>query len=260
MSKIKKDTFKASKDKTKYRITNWSIYNQALMNRGDITIYFTEEAMLNWYDEDPAQRGAQYVYSDICIETLLMFKAVFRLPFRQLQGLAQSMLMNLAHLDIPSYSQICRRAKQIGIEPFRVPSSGPIVIAIDSTGLKIYGEGEWKVRKHGYSKRRTWRKLHLGCDPKTGFIHCHTLTDNKTDDASQLDELLEQVEPTIDEVCLDGAYDTEHCWDTLIEQSIKPIIPLRENVVEWYEQEIDDMMDYPRNIAVRHMWDHGLAD
>lgn len=128
-------------------------------------------------------------------------------------------------LQVPSYSQLQRRSGGLEVEGYAIPKTGRIDIVIDSTGLKVYGEGEWKVRKHGWSKRRTWRKLHLGCDPKTGFVHCHILTDNATDDASQLKPLLGQVETDIAEVCLDGAYDTEDCGDELIGRAIGPIIP-----------------------------------
>jgi hypothetical protein len=255
MSKITKvKQTQADQTKEKYRITNWSTYNQALVNRGSITIYFSEEAIAGWYDDSPAQKGGQYVYSDLCIETLLMLKVVFKLAYRQTQGFAVSLLelMELT-LEVPCYTQIQRRSWALDIEAYNIPSGGHIDIVIDSTGLKVYGEGEWKVRKHGYSKRRTWRKLHLGCDPETGFIHCFTLTDNATDDASQLEPLLDQVDADIEDACLDGAYDTEDCWDDLLDRAIWPIIPPRENAVEWYAEQEGDLPDYPRNIAIREI-------
>ena len=161
--------------------------------------------------------------------------------------------MQLSSLEVPSYTQICRRVKTLSIKPFAIPESGPVTIAIDSTGVKIYGEGEWKVRKHGVSKRRTWRKLHLGVDPETGYVHCHTLTLNDVDDGSQLDDLLDQVEAPIKEATLDGAYDHEHCWDSLIDRGITPIIPPRKNAVEWFENEPGDLPDYPRNVAINRI-------
>lgn len=252
MSKIAKDSQKpAEKPKEKYRVLNWSDYNKALVNRGNITIYFSDEAIKSWYDDGPVQRGGQFVYSGLCIETLLMLKVVFKLAYRQTQGFAESLLklMNI-DLAVPCYSQIQRRSKELGVDGFAIPKTGSIDIVIDSTGLKVFGEGEWKVRKHGWSKRRTWKKLHLGCDPKTGFIHCFTLTDNATDDASQLKPLLDQVEPDIDDACLDGAYDTVGCWDEFLDRTINPIIPPRSNAVQWYEEEEGDMPDYPRNIAL----------
>lgn len=262
MSKVKKDTRNNDNTKVKYQVLNWPAYNQALVNRGDITIYFSEEVLDNWYSDSPAQRGAQEVYSDLCIETLLMLKVVFKLGYRQTQGFAGSLLklMGLGDLHVPSYTQLCRRAATIDVAAYQIPSKGSIVIAIDSTGLKIYGEGEWKVRKYGYSKRRTWRKLHLGVDPKTGFIHCHTLTLNDVDDGSQLEEMLDQVEAGITDACLDGAYDHEDCWDDLIGRNIKPIIPPRDNAVEWYLKEEGDIPDYPRNVAIRRIGQIGKKE
>ncbi len=156
MSKVKKDSRTTDKAKVKYQILNWKEYNQALVNRGDITIYFNDEVLENWYSDLPKQKGAQEVYSDLCIETLLMLKVVFKLAYRQTQGFARSLLrlMGIYDVEIPCYSQICRRSINLDIAPYSIPKQGPIVIAIDSTGLKIFGEGEWKVRKHGYSKRR----------------------------------------------------------------------------------------------------------
>lgn len=252
MSKVKKDIQTQDTPKIKYQILNWREYNRALVNRGDITIYFNDEVQEKWYSDLPNQRGAQEVYSDLCIETLIMLKAVFKLAYRQTQGFTRSLLrlMGVQELETPSYSQICRRAECLNIAPYSIPKQGSIIIAIDSTGLKIYGEGEWKVRKHGYSKRRTWRKLHLGVDPQTGFIHCHTMTLNDIDDGSQLEDLLDQVDVEMEEACLDGAYDHEDCWDELIEREIKPIIPPRENAVQWYLKIPGDYPNYPRNAAI----------
>lgn len=263
MSKVKKDEHKQNNKKEKYRVINWSAYNRALTNRGDFTLYFSAEAQVGWYEKDvngPKQKGGQYVYSDLCIESLAMFKVVFGLPYRQLRGFAQSilMMMGLDDLKVPSYTQISRRAKALDVDIAAPANQGPITVVIDSTGLKIYGEGEWKVRKHGYSKRRTWRKLHLGCDPHTGFIHCASLTKNDVDDASQLEPLLKQVASSVDEVALDGAYDTEDCWNELITRQIFPIIPPRSNAVEWWLYEQGDIPNYPRNVAVREIELNGL--
>lgn len=262
MSKVRNDSQNVAKPKVKYQVLNWKAYNEALVNRGDITIYFSEEVLENWYSHLPAQRGAQEVYSDRCIETLLMLKVVFKLAYRQTQGFARSLLrlMGLPELKVPCYSQLCRRAADLDVEPYAIPARGPIVLVVDSTGLKIFGEGEWKVRKHGYSKRRTWRKLHLGADPETGFIHCHTMTLNDIDDGSQLQDLLDQVEAPISEACLDGAYDHEDCWDELVERQINPVIPPRENAVEWYLKEPGDYATYPRNAAIARIDEIGRKE
>lgn len=192
------------------------------------------------------------MYSDVCIETIFMLKTVFKLAYRQATGFTQSLLtiMGFKALKVPSYTQVNRRVKELDIQPVPIKAKGSITIAIDSTGVKIFGEGEWKVRKHGYSKRRTWRKLHLGVDPQSGFIHCHTLTQNDVDDGSQLKPLLAQVKPKVKEVYCDGAYDYYECWQALVDQKINPVIPPRQGAVHWYARIPGDRPDYPRNLAI----------
>jgi len=261
MPKIKKDERFEAKEKQKYTVSNWSAYNKALENRGDITFLISEEVIANWYSDGPPQQGAQEKYSDTCIETIMMFKTVFRFAYRQARGFAKGILKLMKlDLDVPSFSQVNRRFRAMDILPFDIPKSGSITIAIDSTGVKVYGEGEWKCRKHGWSKRRTWRKLHLGVDPNTGFVHCHTTTTNSESDESQVDDLLDQVEADIDEIYLDGAYDAQTCYDGLIDRDIKPVIPPQKGAVEWYWEEIDDRPDYPRNVAVRRVNEIGRAE
>ena len=255
MSKISKADQGSNKPKQKYEIKNWSTYNQGLVNRGNITLYISEEAIKSWKAAEPKQRGGQYQYSDVCIETIFMLKSVFKLGYRQATGFTQSLLLIMGYkgLKVPSYTQVNRRIKGLDIQPLPIKSKGSITIAIDSTGVKIFGEGEWKVRKHGYSKRRTWRKLHLGVDPQTGVIHCHTLTLNDVDDASQLKPLLAQVKPKVKEAYFDGAYDHYQCWQTLIEQKISPVIPPRADAVEWYAKTPGDSPHYPRNKAIKRI-------
>ncbi len=189
MTKVSKSSeIPVANPKEKYQVTNWSEYNKGLVNRGDITLYFAEDAIEGWYSDLPLQKGAQELYSAVCIETIMMLKVVFKLAYRQSQGFTQGLLklMRLEALKVPSYTQINRRMRALDVESYAIPCSGPITIAIDSTGVKVFGEGEWKVRQHGWSKRRSWRKLHLGVDPQTGFVHCHVLTQNNESDDAQL--------------------------------------------------------------------------
>ena len=167
MSKITK-----KEQAPKYKILNWSSYNQSLISRGSISFWIDTESLEDWYYEGPNQKGGQFVYSDLCIECILGLKVVFKLPYRQLVGFTQSIidLMVFEEVKVPSYSQVSRRAKELEVDLEVPKSKEPLYVVCDSTGLKVYREGEWKVRKHGYSKRRTWRKLHLGVDEKTGFV------------------------------------------------------------------------------------------
>jgi hypothetical protein len=125
---------------------------------------------------------------------LLGLKQVFRLPLRALQGFAQS-LRKLAFPDlpVPSYTTLSRRAQELKVMLPALRSGEPLHLLVDSTGVKLYGEGEWKVRKHGYSKRRTWRKVHLALDAKTGQVCAALMTHQDVDDASVLPELLDQI-------------------------------------------------------------------
>ena len=247
MTKItsKKAEKEEIQEKDKYRVTNWSSYNKALVGRGDITIWIDEAVVTSWYYQGPDQKGAQYVYSDECIACLLGIKVVFKLPYRQLQGFAGSFIQ-LMGFDIimPSYTQICRRASDLEVNIEAPISKAPIYVVIDSTGLKVYGEGEWKTRKHGVSKRRTWRKLHLGVDEKTGFIHAQVLTENgKGDgDAQQVKDMLGQIKSPVDKFSGDGAYDAYEIWELLKEEKIEGIIPPQENAVYWVD-EFDNLLD-----------------
>jgi len=136
-------------------------------------------------------------------------------------------------------------------------TKSPLHLVFDSTGLKIYGEGEWKVRKHGYSKRRTWRKLHLGVDEETGFIYAQVLTENDIDDASQLQPMLEQVEEDVVMVGADGAYDKKKCWDYLKGEFIEGIIPPREDAVYWTDKE-GRLLDIGRNHVLKKIDKMGM--
>ena len=251
-----------TKKKDKYRVTNWDSYNKSLIERGSITIWIDEEAIANWYYEGPDQRGAQFEYSDECITCLLQLKAVFRLPYRQLQGFSSSIiqLMGFA-VTVPSYSQICRRAVDLDVD-IEVPrSKTPLFIVIDSTGLKVFGEGEWKTRKHGAGKRRTWRKLHLGVDEKTGLVHAQVLTGNgKGDgDAQQVEGMLGQVESPIDKFSGDGAYDTYEIWTLLKELEIEGAIPPQENAIYWVDEH-DELLDLDRNKILEIIEESGRSE
>jgi hypothetical protein len=157
-------------------------------------------------------------------------------------------------ITIPSYTQICRRVKDLEIDIEAPKTSNPIYMVIDSTGLKVYGEGEWKARKHGVSKRRTWRKLHLGLDENTGYIHTEVLTENgKGDgDSQQVKKMLEKVKSKIDKFGGDGAYDTYEIWELLKEIGIEGIIPPQENAVYW-EDDNGNLLDMKRNEILKNI-------
>lgn len=217
-----------------YRVRNWAVYTESLKQRGRVTVWFSTEAVQAWGYQGAAQRGAQFVYSDAAIETALTLRLIYHLALRQTEGFVESVLA-LMGLDLPSpnYSTLSRRQRGLSIHlPTRVTTE-PIHLVVDSTGLKVYGEGEWKVRQHGWSVRRTWRKLHLGGNEATGEIVAETLTENSVDDASQVAPLLAQINDEVEALSGDGGYDKHKVFEVLAdppqEAPIQALIALRKN-------------------------------
>jgi hypothetical protein len=152
--------------KPRYKTTNWKQYNKALINRGSLTFWIDEEAIAEWKQNKQGKRGRPRRFSDLAITTALMVKRVFSMPLRALQGFLDS-VFKLAKIPLvyPHYTCISRRTKEVEVS-FKTKTRGAIQhLVIDATGLKVYGEGEWKVKKHGTDgKRRVWRKLHIAVD------------------------------------------------------------------------------------------------
>ena len=164
-----------------YRTTNWSSYNRALINRGNLTIWF--DTKTQWYAPPKGKHGRNQTYSDTAIQCCLMIKSLFRLSLRMVTGFVQS-LIRLCGLNwtAPDYSTICRRQKHIDIQIGYEKSCNGLHLLVDSTGLKFLGEGEWKRKKHQPEYRRQWRKLHIGIDAKTLQIRAIQLTINNVSD------------------------------------------------------------------------------
>ena len=217
--------------KKRYRVRNWKDYNKALVRRGSLTLWFDEESIKKWHkSKNKKGRGRPCKYTDIAIQCMLTLKSVFDLPHRATQGLVES-LIELLDLPIEAadYSTICRRQKHLDIKLKKKNRSESLHGVFDSTGLKVFGEGEWKVRQHGYSKRRTWRKLHLGIDEASGEIIASVLTTNDLGDGEVLPDLLEQINSPLHQASGDGAYDSFENDDLLHKRGAKVTIPPREN-------------------------------
>jgi hypothetical protein len=205
MSKHKKHT--RSRQKELYRVRNWSEYDRALVNRGSLTIWMSAEAISLWEADEPKQRGAQKEYSNFAIETALMLKEVFRLTNRGTEGLIGSIFQLMrVDLSVPDHTTLSRRGKGLEV---RLPKRKKTVmhLVVDSTGLKLYGEGEWKMRKHGKSKRRVWRKMHLAVDSESGEIQVGFLSEAGLSDAEALTAMLGEIDLKIEDFSADGAYD-----------------------------------------------------
>ena len=208
---------------------NWPKYNQTLINRGSITFWFSEDSTQNWIPQQKKVKGRPQKFSDQAILSFCILRFVFSLSLRTTQGFLTSLLQLLKlQLPTPSYSRVCRRMKSLDLSAY-CSKRRPTDIVFDSTGLKVFGEGEWKVFKHGKGKRKIWRKLHVAICPNSGEIIVGKLTDVSEADCELLPRMLNECPRTVKRAYGDGAYDTMECRKALQARGIEEIIPPRKN-------------------------------
>jgi hypothetical protein len=217
--------------KMTFKVRNWPEYEAGLRRRGSLTLWIEDAALDHWQTFGP---GGQARYKDAAIQTTLMVRTPFRLGLRQTEGLMASVitLMDLT-ITAPDHSTISRRAVTLPVvQPDSMPH-GPLHLLIDSTGLQVYGAGQWLEAKHGAKSRRKWRKLHLAVDAGNGMIVARTLTDQDTDDPSQVAPMLDQIDVGIAKVTADGAYDGAPTYATIAAhgEDIEVVIPPRSTAV-----------------------------
>ncbi len=215
--------------KCKHRARKWKQYNQDLVNRGSITFWFSPEAIAKWHNIERTNKpGRPEEYSDDAIRCGLIVKAVFHIAFRALQGFLKSLIRLLGlGISCPHYSLFCIRAKGLAIPTRKLLRSGEkLNVIFDSTGIKVFGEGEWKVRKHGYTKRRIWRKIHVGMCADTGQVVVSAITTNNVSDGTAMIGMLGALEGIpLGDVLGDMAYDTTDCRGSIYDLGGRQIIP-----------------------------------
>jgi hypothetical protein len=219
--------------KMSFKVQNWPEYEAGLRRRGSLTLWIEDTALECWQTCGP---GGQARYSDAAIQTSLMVRTAFKLALRQAEGLMTSVLtlMDLT-ISAPDHTTVSRRAVKLAVirpATATVPH-GPLHVLIDSTGLQVYGAGQWLEAKHGAKARRKWRKLHLAVDAESGMIVAQTLTDQDADDPSQVAPLLDQIDGRIGRVTADGAYDGAPTYETIAAHSdgIEVVIPPRSTAI-----------------------------
>ncbi|MEO9778953.1 MAG: IS5 family transposase [Sedimentitalea sp.] len=223
-------------EKARYRVANTSEYNESLRQRGDLTIWVSDDVARKWSSPRRKTRGGQERYTDLAIEICLTLRVVFRLPLRQTQGFMRS-IVKLMGLDlvVPDYSTLSRRSKGLKIAENRRTSDEPITLIVDSTGLKMHGGYDWCTEKHGGKKRRkSWRKLHIALDPDTGEIVGSELTTEHVGDETTLPDLLANIDAEVSQFLADGAYDGQSVVDCLVDKfgpEIEIIVPPPKNAV-----------------------------
>ncbi len=191
---------------------DWAALDAAHARRGELlTVVFDPSAEAFAPPARTGRRGAPRRYGDELIEALLTVKLMTRLSLRALEGFARGLarIAGGASWPIPDYSTLSRRERTLKVSLAAAPREHRRVLVVDSTGLKVFGEGEWKVRIHGTGgNRRTWRKIHLLVDRETGHITQVKTTQNNVNDCTVLPALLPEGLDG-DYVLGDGAYHTQ---------------------------------------------------
>ena len=211
--------------KKAYRVRNWPDYNKSLIQRGSLTFWFSKDVTDNWSKNKNDCHGNQK-YSDMVIQCALTLRQLYRLTLRATEGLMKS-LIELAKLvvTVPNYSTLSRRGKTLKISLGVKGDSKVKHILVDSTGIQVIGEGEWKKLRHGESRHQVWRKLHLAMDATNQNILAATMTESVRLDGNYLPGLIDQIEGSIDQITGDGAYDKRNCYEKAYERNAKAVFP-----------------------------------
>ncbi len=209
------------------RKRDWKYYNQSLINRGSLTIWVEDSLSKTWQIQPKIGRPK---FSSHVIEIGLILREVYKLTLRALQGFMSSILQLLKlPLDTPNYTLFSKRYVEVASKLPKLSSRRPYDLVIDSSGLKVFGEGEWKVKVHGASKRRKWVKLHIAVDPQSQEVVAAIATDEKTSDNIMFSKLIDAAPRSVKRVAADGAYDCQSCRKYLDERNIEGLIPPRKN-------------------------------
>jgi IS5 family transposase len=228
-----------NKNTRRYHIRNWPQYITALINRGSLTLWIYTHSINHWLNAQPtAAPGRPRLCADAAITCALLIREVYHLPLRQTQGFILS-LFHLLNIDlpVPHYSTLCRRARSLRIKLLPLTHNQPLHLLIDSSGLKVYGEGEWFVRLRKQYKRRTWRKAHIAMDWESELIHSAIGSHKDLLDRFAVADLLDQIDSPLAAVYADGAYDYKVCYKAIYERGAEAIIPPKQRGVlhkqEW---------------------------
>ncbi|WP_455289646.1 IS5 family transposase [Cupriavidus necator] len=218
-------------EKMSFQVQNWAEYEAGLRRRGSLTLWIEDGTLEHWQS---CGTGGQARYTDAAIQACLMLRTAFKLALRQSEGMMDSIitLMGLP-ITAPDHTTVSRRALTLSVLPSTPLPPGLLRVLIDSTGLQVYGAGQWLEAKHGAKSCRQWRKLHLAVDAGSGMIVAQTLTDPDGDDPSQVAPLLDQIDTQIGRVTADGAYDGAPTYQTIAQygDGVDVVIPPRSTAV-----------------------------
>lgn len=216
------------KSKKSYRVRNWSEYNKSLVSRGSVTIWISKEALKNWHFKGKRTPGGVKKFSDLAIKACLLVKEVYGLTYRQCEGFIRSLKKFFPIEKVPHYSTLCRRTSQVKFDLSKqLPRRKGLHILIDSTGLKVSGEGEWFRKKHGTRKFSLWSKLHLALDHESQKIVSVKRSGAFGYDSKFMPDLIDELAVDINCVYGDGAYDKRICYKKCHEIGAQLIAPVQ---------------------------------
>lgn len=214
---------------------NWRHYNDSLVERGNVFFWFDDECIKKWHKtEHTGKKGRPAEYADLAIECGLTLRLVFNLTFRSTQGLLRGIIDKLKlPLKAPHYTLLSKRQQtlKVNLKKYQPRKRGPLHLVIDSTGLKIYGEGEWKIKIHGKGRKCVWHKIHLAVDSATHTIVQAVLTGAGIQDCQGFTQLINAIDDPIEVAIGDGAYDRFSCYEIAKEKGFKMIAPPQRNAV-----------------------------
>lgn len=214
------------------RKRNWREYNKKLVQRGSLTFLIDPKVMKALEIKAQKKRkGRPLEFSDQLVLLLLLIKIHYKMPYRMLEGFARFFFEQFKKIKIPTYSLTCKRAKGLSKSLPELSSCRPKTIIVDATGIKVQGEGEWKVKVHGKGRPRKWIKLHVAIDERTQEIVGELSLDATVDDGKAFPKVVRQLRDRPKLVLGDGAYDDREVRDLIREKGGKALIPPPSNAV-----------------------------
>lgn len=207
------------KKRSSYKPRNWSEYNKAKINSGNIFIYFKEDIKDWWYStESNGKKGRNNLYSNQSIELALIVHYLFKIPLRQTQGFIEGMFEKFGlNLNAQNFSTISRRSQHLDVLYRTLDPTDNLHIVVDSSGVQIHSGNQWNAYKHRVKDKQKWLKVHFCVHAQTGEVLSNTLTDGCTSDSSQVKPLLDELPDQIEKFYGDGAYDRHQTYDAIAE-------------------------------------------
>jgi IS5 family transposase len=231
-------------------VTDWPSYNRSLVRRGEILFSygFLDEWDMVLAKMNENKKGRKFIYPESFILAVGYVRIYLHLPYRQTEGIIKATGKNLP--SHPSYGHICKRVNKLsdgstgsGINKNNSSiDDNDLVIAVDSSGVKITNRGQWITDKWGThnnnnnNKKKGYLKIHIAVNTKTREILALEVTDEKVHDGKEMKALVERVLERskgfkIKTVLADGAYDSNGNFKCLQEKKIQPGIKVRKNSI-----------------------------